>query len=275
VLTDTHCHLDLNWYDEDRLAVIGRAAQSGVGRILVPGLTGTSSRGAVLLAQSQPIIFAAVGIHPNEARTWNTQTYDGLKQLAADRKVVAIGEIGLDYYRQRAPRDLQKRVLGEQLNLAAELQMPVIIHLREEADAQDGPAASDLMQTLEAWVSSLKAEKNTLAEHPGVLHSFSGSLKTAERAICLGFFIGVTGPVTFKHAVKRQEVVGKLPLESILIETDAPFLTPVPFRGQRNEPAHVKYIVEKIAEIHSRSQEEVGLMTTANAIRLFSWGDNV
>jgi TatD DNase family protein len=275
LLTDTHCHLDINWYDEDRLVVLERAARAGVGRILIPGLTGTSSQDAVLLAESQAIIYAAVGVHPNDARTWNTQTRNALRQLAASRKVVAIGEIGLDYYRERAAHDWQQRVLDEQLVMAAELKLPVIIHLREVEDGADGPAAADLMKTLEIWIASLRSEKNSLSERPGVLHSFSGSMETAQQAIRLGFYIGVTGPVTFKNAVKRQEVVAGLPLERILIETDAPFLTPVPYRGQRNEPAYVKYVAEKIAGLHSRSQEEVAAVTTANAKRLFSWGDNI
>ncbi len=274
-LTDTHCHLDINWYDEDRQAVLERAVQAGVTRILVPGLTGTSSQDAVRLAEDQAMLFAAVGVHPNEARTWNAQTRNALRQLAASRKVVAIGEIGLDYFREHAPHDLQQRVLTEQLALAADCGYPVIIHLREVHDDENGPATAQLMEILEKWVASLRSEKNPLAERPGVLHSFSGDLGTAQQGMHLGFFIGVTGPVTFKNAAKRQEVVRALPLERILIETDAPFLTPAPFRGQRNEPAYVKYIAEKIAGLFSRSQEEIASATSANARRLFSWGEVV
>jgi TatD DNase family protein len=224
-LTDTHCHLDINWYDEDRPAVLARAAQAGVSRILIPGLTGTSSLDAVLLAESQPSVYAAVGVHPNDARTWNTQTRKALRELASSHKVVAIGEIGLDYYRERASRDWQCHVLSEQLAMAAEKNLPVIIHLREVNDGEDGPATADLMKILEQWVSDLRqpsdgssipgvsSGRNLTAERPGVLHSFSGSLDTALEAIRLGFFIGVTGPVTFKNAVRRQEVVTGLPLE--------------------------------------------------------------
>jgi TatD DNase family protein len=272
-LTDTHCHLDFNWYDEDRLAVLERAAQAGVDHMLIPGITATSSQDAVLLAESQPELYAAVGVHPNEARTWNTQTHNALRQLARSPKVVAVGEIGLDFYRQSAPRDLQQHVLSEQLDMAADLDLPVILHLREENDGEDGPAATSLIGSLEAWVAGLRTRNSPLADRPGVLHSFSGSLATALRAIQLGFFIGVTGPVTFKNTPRRQEVVASLPPERILIETDAPFLTPVPHRGQRNEPAYVKYIAEKIAELQSRSQEDVASLTTTNAGRLFSWGD--
>ncbi len=274
-LTDTHCHLDFNWFDDDRLAVLERAAQSGVARILIPGLTGTSSLDAVLMAESQPMLYAAVGVHPNEARTWNTQTHNALTQLALSPKVVAIGEIGLDYYRERAPHDLQKQVLREQLELAARQGLPVLIHLRDEADGEDGPAASDLKRILEEWVAGLRLVESPLVQRPGVLHSFCGSLVMAREVIRLGFFLGITGPVTFKKANHRQEIVAALPLENLLIETDAPFLTPHPHRGERNEPAFVRHIADKIAELHSRNQEEIAAVTTANAGRLFSWGEIV
>ncbi len=274
-LTDTHCHLDFNRFDEDRPAVLERAVQAGVERILVPGITEDSSADAVRLAESHPRLYAAVGVHPNDADTWNAGTPAGLRRLAGSRKVMAIGEIGLDYYRRHVPRERQQHVLDRQLALAAELGLPVVVHLREEADGQDGPATSDLMKILEAWSSGLRTTGRSLASRPGVLHSFSGSLETALRAIELGFFIGVTGPVTFKNAAGRQDLVAGLPLDHILIETDAPFLTPVPHRGQRNEPAFVQFIAEKIAGLQSRSQEEVARVTTDNARTLFSWGEKV
>jgi len=272
VLTDTHCHLDFNWYDDDRPAVIERAVLSGVKRMLIPGITATSSGDAVALAESHPLIFAAIGVHPTEVRTWNTQTRNALRQLAVSRKVVAIGEIGLDYFREGGTHEVQRDILGEELALAGELGLPVILHLREEHDANEGQASLDLLKMLEGWVEGLRSRKDALADRPGVLHSFSGSLPTAQAALGLGFFIGVTGPVTFKNARSRQELVETLPLDRILIETDAPFLTPVPYRGQRNEPAFVKYIAEKIALIRSRGPEEIAAMTTSNAERLFSWG---
>lgn len=272
MLTDTHCHLDFNWYDDDRPAVIERAVLNGVNRMLIPGITATSSGDAVALAESHPMIFAAVGVHPTEVRTWNTQTRNALRQLSTSRKVVAIGEIGLDYFRQGVAHEAQRDILGEQLTLAGELGLPVILHLREEQDADEGRASLDLLRLLEGWVEGLRAQKDPLADRPGVLHSFSGSLLTAQTALGLGFFIGVTGPVTFKNARTRQALVKSLPLDRILIETDAPFLTPVPYRGQRNEPAFVKYIAEKIALILSRGPEEIADITTANAQRLFSWG---
>ena len=299
-LTDTHCHLDLNKFDSDREAVIERAIQAGVERILIPGLNVTSSQAAVKLAGSHPMLYAAVGIHPTEAGTWNASTRNELRLLAiphpnpspreappkgagrgarGEGKVVAIGEIGLDYYWDSAPHDLQKKVLKEQLDLAGELQLPVIIHFREKSDAPDGDCASDLMKILEEWVNRLRDGKGPLAERPGVLHSFSGSTQTARRAIGLNFYIGVTGPVTYRK--ERQELVAALPLERLLIETDAPFLAPSPLRPSptgrgdgvrvRNEPAYVRLIADKIASLHSCDITKVATVTSENALRLFAW----
>jgi TatD DNase family protein len=153
--------------------------------------------------------------------------------------------------------------------------LPVVIHSREKEDAEHGACAEDLMQALEEWVSGLRSRNEALAGHPGVLHSFSGSTETAKRAIDLGFYIGVTGPITYKNAEKKRQMIGDLPLERLLIETDAPYLTPEPYRGKRNEPAFVLHIADKIAEIQSRSPQEVAAATTENAARLFSWRESV
>ncbi len=268
-LTDTHCHLDSHKFDPDRDAVLERAVRAGVERILMPGLTLTSSRAAVKLAGSHPMLFAAVGVHPTDVGTFQTDTLAGLRQLADSPKVVAIGEIGLDYYWDAAPHDLQQGVLREQLGLAAELGLPVVIHMREKGDAPDGACASDLLKILEEWVAGLRSRGEALAERPGVLHSFSGSLETARRAIRLGFCIGVTGPVTYRK--DRQELIAALPLERLFIETDAPFLSPAPHRGRRNEPAFVALIADKIALLHACRQEQAAAITTANAQRLFCW----
>lgn len=275
-LTDTHCHLDLDTFDEDRATVIQRAVEAGLTRILIPSLTLNSSLTVVKLAESHPMLFAGVGIHPTEARTWNTETMKELRRIIspkdiAHKKIVAIGEIGLDYYWDAAPPDLQKSVLKAQLDLAEECSLPVIIHLREKDDAEHGACASNLMEILEEWAGRLKREKNPLAERPGVLHSFAGSRETAERGIALNFYIGVTGPITFKNAARKREIVAALPLDRLLIETDAPFLAPAPHRGKRNEPAFVGHIADKIAEIHSKRPEETAAVTSANAARLFAW----
>jgi TatD DNase family protein len=285
VLTDTHCHLDFDKFDSDRGAVLERAIQAGVGRILIPGLTLTSSLSAVKLAESHPMLYAAIGVHPTEAGTWGEETRNGLRALVrphplplsrwesggSDGKIVAIGEIGLDYYWESTPHDRQQKVLKEQLALAAELALPVVIHFREKGGAYGGECASDLMKILEEWVTALKRAKSPLAERPGVLHSFSGTLEMARAAMSLGFYIGVTGPVTFENGQQRQELVAALPLERVLIETDAPFQTPHPHRGKRNEPAYVRLIADKIALVRSNTPEQVATATSENARRLFAW----
>jgi len=272
-LTDTHCHLDFEKFDSDREAVIDRARKAGVARILIPSITLKSSREAVKLAESQPMLYAAIGIHPTDSLTWDPQTVPALRELAASFKVVAVGEIGLDYYWDTAPHDHQHKVLREQLDLAGELGLPVVIHLREKGDADHGPCAEDLLEIIEAWVSDLRRRSSPLVERPGVLHSFAGNLDTAQAAIRFGFYIGVTGPVTYKNAQQRQQVISALPLESLLIETDSPFLAPQSHRGTRNEPAFVGEIADKIAQLHSRNLEDVAAVSSANAARLFSWGE--
>jgi len=275
-LTDTHCHLDLDQFNNDREAVIQRARSAGLAHILVPSLTVASSRAVVHLTESNPVLYAAVGVHPNEAESWDGQTISALRELAArSLKVVAVGEIGLDYYWNKSPHEEQISILKEQLNLAAELELPVVIHSREKDDAETGACAEDLIKVLEDWVAGLQSGKETLAQRPGVLHSFSGSSETARRALELGFYIGVTGPITYKNAHQKRQVIGNLPLERLLIETDAPYLTPEPHRGERNEPAFVVHIADKIAEVTSRTPQEIAAATTENAALLFSWGESV
>jgi TatD DNase family protein len=271
-LTDTHCHLDLDHFDADRGEVLERAWATGLTRILIPGLDLDSSRGIAKLAESHPNLFAAIGVHPNDSLKWEKETSNELRVLAKAPKVVAIGEIGLDYYWDDAPHDHQRAVLMEQLTLAAELQLPVVLHLREADNATEGDCSRDLLQILEKWVEGLRVSNNPLLERPGVLHSFSGSESTARKAVDMNFYIGITGPVTYKNAQAKRNLVKILPLERLLIETDAPFLAPVPQRGHRNEPAFVAHIADKIAEIHLRNPEEIAALTTANARHLFDWG---
>lgn len=268
-LTDTHCHLDSDQFDHDRAEVLLRAQQAGISRILIPGVNLRSSAAAIQLAAKHEMLFAAIGIHPTEATGFDDSTLDELRRMAERPKVRAIGEIGLDYYWDRAPHDLQRRVLLKQLGLAAELHLPVVLHFREKGDAPDGECATDLLVILEEWKNMLQRETSALAENPGVLHSFSGSVGTARQALRLGFYLGVTGPVT--HRKERQELVASLPREHLLIETDAPYLAPAPHRGKRNEPAFVRHIADKIALLQSCSIEEVEAATTANAAGLFAW----
>jgi TatD DNase family protein len=272
VLTDTHCHLDSERFDDDRSEVLSRAWQTGVNRILIPGLDLRSSLRAVKMAESHPNLYAAIGVHPSDSLTWDRQTISALKELAIHPKVVAVGEIGLDYYWEAAPREHQIKVLKEMLELAKELQLPVVLHLREKNDRPEGDCSQDLFEILELWVSHLKKDDSPLAEHPGVLHSFSGTRELVQKAVSMNFMIGVTGPVTFKRAEMRKDIVSHLQLEHILIETDSPFLAPEPMRGKRNEPSFVAFIADKIAEIHSTTREQVAEVTIANSNRLFGWG---
>lgn len=262
-LIDSHCHLDFELFDNDRKEVLERAFEAGVTRILNPGIDLPSSRAAVKLAESHPAVFAAVGVHPNEAKTWSPNSFDELRELMSHPKVVAVGEIGLDYYRDYAPRELQQQVLGLQLSLAAERGLPVIIHNRL--------AGVDLLASLSRWIASLSELHPSLARSPGVLHSFSEGLEIAQKAIALNFFIGITGPVTFRNAPELRQTISQLPVDNLLIETDAPFLTPHPHRGERNEPAYVRFVADKISEIYNLPVQVVGSVTSANADRLFNW----
>jgi TatD DNase family protein len=274
MLTDTHCHLDFNTFDEDRQAVIQRARQAGVGRVLLPALDLRSSRAIIALAESEPDLYAAVGFHPTDLDEFSEEAFAEVQQLADHPKVLAVGEIGIDYYwvKETEKRRFQQEILRRQLALAQSVAKPVVIHMREENDAWSGNASTDLLEILTEWHATLSAADHPLVKKPGVLHSFNGDLETAQRAIEMDFYLGVTGPVTYKNAQEKRRIIGQLPLERLLIETDAPFLTPVPRRGKRNEPAFVAYIADKIAEIHKTTREQVAEITAANAARLFGWG---
>lgn len=256
--------------------MLQRSRQSGVARLVVPAIDLPSCARIVKLAARNSGLFAAVGIHPTEASGVADSTLLSLHDLASDHSVVAIGEIGLDYYWVADPqaRAHQRIVLQRQLELAARTALPVILHMREAADADDGPCARDLLAILGPWVQALRHAGHALADRPGVLHSFAGTAETAQQAISLGFFIGVTGPVTYKNAVTRRRLISQLALDRLLLETDSPFLAPVPHRGRRNEPAYVTHIADKIAEIQSRAVAEVAEVTEANAARLFAWGES-
>jgi TatD DNase family protein len=260
-LIDTHCHLDFDAFDADRSETIRRAQEAGVNIILNPSIDAANSAIVAAQAQTQPALFAAVGVHPNDSRTWNAGTAEQLRRLAAQPKVVAIGEIGLDYYWERAAHEVQKKALQAQLELAAEMELPVIVHNRESNE--------DLLAILLEWQAGLQAAGSPLEQRPGVLHSFSGDRAMAEKALAAGYFLGFTGPLTFKNAPKLQALAAAVPLEQTLVETDSPFLSPHPLRGQRNEPARVKLVAEKLAELKGLSFEEVAAATTANAQRLF------
>lgn len=298
MLTDTHCHLDLNKFNEDRDVVIQRALDAGVERIMVPALELESCKAVIQLANSHPNIFAAVGFHPTDLGEWNETSIETLRKSILPHpsplpkregtespslfgregrgkgKIIAIGEIGLDYYWVKEPEKQaqQREVLKQQLKLAQDVNLPVIIHMREENDAWFGQASVDLLEILTEWHKVLQVQNHPLAEKPGVLHSFNGTLETSLKAIEHNFYIGVTGPVTYKNADEKRNIIRQLPLSRLLIETDAPYLSPVPHRGKRNEPAFVAHIADKIAEIHNTTREQVAEITSANANHLFGWG---
>ncbi len=262
---DTHCHLNFDSFDADRVEVVSDARSAGVHWMVNPAVDVPSSQVIVRMAETLDGVYAAVGVHPNDSTSWDEESLPLLTQLARHPKVVAIGEIGLDYYRDRAPKAVQQAVLCSQLQLAQEVGLPVILHTRQ--------SIPDTLDILKDWISAQRVYNHRLAGHPGVLHSFSGTEADAWRAIELGFFIGITGPVTFKNAPDLQKLVAALPLDRILIETDAPFLTPHPYRGQRNRPEWVRLVAGKIAELQHTSLEETAKITTANAQRLFAWRD--
>ncbi len=259
-LVDTHCHLDFDRYDEDRGAVLDRARAAGVVAIVNPAVSLENSAAVCDLAANEPLVYAAVGIHPTDTADFERSAVERLRDLAQRTKVVAIGEIGLDYYWDRSPKETQHRALEAQLALAAELALPVILHNRE--------ATADILAMLEAWVGGLN-EDGALKRQPGVLHSFSGTPEDALQAVALGFFIGITGPVTFARADMLREVVRVVPEDRLLIETDGPFLTPHPYRGQRNEPAYVRYVADRIATTRVSECAAIAAATTRNAARLF------
>ena len=251
-LIDSHAHLDLPEFNHDLEAVIQRARDNGVDRIITVGIGISECRQALELAARYPFIFATLGIHPHNAVGFDTAALDFLEAHAANQKVVALGEMGLDYYRNLSPRDAQRRCFSSQLGLARSMKLPVVIHDR---DAHD--------ETLEI----LRQEK--AHEMGGVLHCFSGDAAMAFACIDMGFYISIPGTVTYKNARVIQDVVKSVPLQHLLIETDCPFLTPVPHRGKRNEPAYVRLVAEKIAEIQQVDFDEVARVTAENTCRVF------
>lgn len=258
-LVDTHCHLNFHRYDKDRAAVLQRAHEAGVERLIIPAIDLPSCAEALQLAEAQPGIYAAVGIHPNSSRSFDASSIDKLRKLAAHPRVVAIGEIGLDYHWYLRPKAVQLRALEEQLRLAAELALPVIIHNRE--------ASRDVIETLADWAATVGS---SLQGRLGVLHSFSASADIAKRAIELGFYLGFTGPLTFKKACQLRQIARETPTEKLLVETDAPFLAPVPYRGKRNEPAWVCHINAALAKLHGMTPDQMARQTTRNAETLFA-----
>jgi len=255
MLFDTHVHLNDTKYDEDLEMVLNRAKEAGVTRMLVVGFDQKTNRRAIELAESHTGIYASVGWHPVDAIDLTEQLWEEVLELANHPKVVAIGECGLDYYWDKSPEDIQRVVFERQIELAKQVQKPLIIHMRD--------SIADTYTVL----------KENNAQHiGGVMHCYSGSKEMAVEFLKLNFKISLGGPVTFKNGRKPQEVAEIVPLDALLIETDAPYLAPHPYRGKRNEPSYVSLVAEKIAEIKGLSYEELCRITTENGMELFKIG---
>jgi TatD DNase family protein len=252
MLIDSHAHLEMPDFKRDLEQVIQRANESGVGYIFTVGTEKKDWKRALEIADSHPSIYAILGVHPHNAREIDDQTYGALRELCQHEKVRAYGEIGLDFYRNLSPRDIQLGRFREQIGLARDLHLPIVVHDREAH-----------RETLEI-LRSEKAE-----ECGGIIHCFSGDDEMAKKCMDMGFLISVPGTVTYKNAERYREIIKSIPLESLLVETDAPFLTPVPFRGKRNEPGYVRYTAQKVAEVKKVSFERVAEVTTENALRVY------
>jgi TatD DNase family protein len=255
---DSHAHLNDKAFDDDYRSVIEAAVASKVEVIIVVGFDLASSELAVRLAVKEKMLWAAVGIHPHDAKYWDETAANRLAILLQNPKVVAVGEIGLDYYYDHSPRETQLKAFKEQLEFAGQYNKPVIIHNRE--------AHQDTLKILQDFASGPDHKGLQIS---GVMHCFSGSYEVATQCLKLGLSISCAGPITFPNANKLREVVTKLPLSKLLIETDAPYLSPHPFRGKRNEPARVELIGTKLAEIKGLSVFKIMESTTANCKDLF------
>jgi len=252
MLIDSHAHLEMPEFKKDLEAVIQRAKESGIEYIFTVGTEEKDWKRALEIADSHPSIYAILGVHPHNAKEINDRTYPMLRELCLNGKVRAFGEIGLDFFRNLSPRDVQLKRFREQIGLAKELGFPVVIHDREAHQ-----------ETLEI----LKSER--AGECGGIIHCFSGDYEMAKTCMDMGFYISVPGSITFKNAEGFREVVRRIPLESLLVETDAPFLTPEPFRGKRNEPSYVRYTAQRVAEVKNISFEKMAEVTTQNAMRVY------
>ena len=250
---DSHAHLDLSEFNKDMSDVICRAKEGGIENIITIGIGIQECKAAMKIAEEYPSIYAAIGIHPHNAKSLDLKILDFLEDNANNKKVVALGEMGLDFFRNHSCREDQIRAFRAQLDLAKSVNLPVIIHDRD--------AHEETLAILEEEKEGLKG---------GVIHCFSGDAEMAFKCIDMGFYISIPGTVTFKNAKKQIEVVRKIPIEKILIETDCPFLAPVPYRGKRNEPLYVKYVAEAIAKIKNMQLEDVARITVLNTKKFFS-----
>ena len=250
MLFDTHAHLNDPAFDEDREALMAGLADKGIGLVMNAGCSLQSSRDIIRMAERYPWLYASVGSHPDSADEVNEEVIEQYRRLCCHEKVKAIGEIGLDYYYEDIPREIQKKAFRMQMALANELDMPVIIHEREAHD--------DGMRIVKEF-----------PKVKGVFHCYSGSAEMARQLVNMGWYIGFTGVLTFKNARKAVETAASVPLERIVLETDCPFMAPEPYRGKRNDPGYLPKMAEKLAEIRGISVEEAIAATTENAKRLY------
>lgn len=249
---DTHVHLNADQYEEDLQDVIDRARKANVSKMVVIGFDTITIKRAMKLAEEHPDIYAVVGWHPVDAIDCTEDDLKWIEELASHPKVVAIGEMGLDYHWDKSPKDIQQEIFRKQIQLAKRVKLPIVIHNRE--------ATEDVVRIL---------KEEGAEEIGGIMHCFSGSVETARECINMNFMISLGGPVTFKNSKKPKEVAKEIPLEYLLIETDAPYLAPHPYRGKRNEPSYVPLVAEEIARLKDLSIEEVAEKTTQNALRFF------
>lgn len=247
MIFDTHAHYDDEQFEQDREELLASMRNQNVGTIVNVSATLESCRRSIALAEKYPYIYAAVGIHPDEVGALNEETFADMKMLFGHKKVVAVGEIGLDYYWDNEPHEVQKKWFVRQLELARELDLPVLIHSRQ--------AASDTLYVMREYAKGLK----------GVIHCFSYSKEIAEEYVKMGFYIGIGGVVTFKNAKKLKEVAAAVPIEQILLETDCPYMAPEPYRGKRNQSGYLSYVAEQIGAVKDMSAEEVIEQTEKNA----------
>lgn len=250
-MIDSHAHLDEERFDEDRDELIKSLKDNGVSYVINPSSDMETSRRVVELSNKYDNIFAAVGIHPHDAEGFKEEDLDELRELSKNEKVVAIGEIGLDYYYDNSPREIQKEVFIKQLELSHELNFPVIIHTRD--------AMGDTYDILKEFEGRVR----------GVMHCYTGSIEMAEKFMKLGFYISIAGPVTFKNAVNVREMAKQIPLERLLIETDSPYLAPVPNRGKRNDPTNVRYVADMLANLKEIQIDKIIEHSRENTVELF------
>jgi len=266
VLVDSHAHLEMEQFGADREQVLARAREAGVETIVAIG-SGTGPGAldcGIQLAEQHDFIYATIGIHPHEAKLANEADFAELERLAKRPKVIAWGEIGLDYFYDHSPRDVQQRVFAQQLEMARAAKLPVVIHCRP-SDGSDNAWEECLRQLQQKWVPSGLG---------GILHCFTGTWAIAKRALHMGFMISFAGNVTFPKAQQIRDAAKEVPLDRMLIETDSPFLAPVPYRGKRNEPAFVKEVAQQLGELCGLSAEEVGLQTSRNFYNFFKLAES-